>query len=103
MIMTNGKEEVEAMSEGSGSRLPLDGQSPRLKRPALQDKVDSIIEHWLTDMWLLITGEELGEIPLCALERDGHACAMVCGGQLRLLDSKLSVLKALGSVGIKMP
>ena len=102
MIRIGREEDMVALDAVVGNRLSLDDNSPQLESLRLRDKVDSIIEQWLVDLWLLLSGEELGSASPFVMERDGHALAMVCGDQLRLLGSKLSAFNAPRSVGIEM-
>ncbi|MBO0798624.1 MAG: hypothetical protein J2P31_07355, partial [Blastocatellia bacterium] len=81
--------------------LPMDDQTVPLN-PLLQQKVNSIIHEWLTDMWLLTTGEELEGNINGSTTHNGRPLAVVCDGQMKLMESKVTALDALRSVGIEM-
>ena len=67
----------------------------------LRAKVESVIQQGLSDMWLLIDGEDIIEDELADMNlRDGRAFAMVSANQVYLLGSKFSALTALRSVGL---
>jgi hypothetical protein len=66
----------------------------------LRGQVDAIIENWFIDMWLLVSDYDLGDSPLPVMDKDHRVLAMAYQGQLHLLESKVSTLSALRSVGI---
>jgi hypothetical protein len=86
----------------AGNGLPSGDESLPPERPQAPNQVDSIIQRWLVDLWLLSTGEEADTGSPFAREKDGEAFAMVCGGQLCLLKSKPSTVDALRWVGIEV-
>jgi hypothetical protein len=67
-----------------------------------QDRINNIIHEGLTDLWLLLTGEELTGETVSVLDLDGHPFAMICGGEVRLMGSRRTALKTLRSCGIEM-
>jgi hypothetical protein len=67
-----------------------------------QDRINNIIHEGLTDLWLLLTGEELTGETVSVLDLDGHPLAMICGGEVRLMGSRRTALKTLRSCGIEM-
>lgn len=101
MMRTGRKEEIMAKDEMLGSGLLAEDKAMPFEFPKLREKVDSIIDQWFTDMWLLLSGEELNASSL-ELPKDGHAFAMICGGQLHLLESRFSAMNRLRSVGLDM-
>lgn len=70
--------------------------------PRQQRKVNLIIHEWLTDMWLLTTGEETDFDHFFSSTHHGRPLAFVCDGQMRLLGSRSVTLDALREVGIEM-
>lgn len=68
----------------------------------LRAKVDELIDRGLSDMWLLLDGEEFERDLMSGRWRDGHAFAMVIGNQVCLLRPKFSAINALLSVGVTM-
>ncbi len=73
-----------------------------LARMHQQAKVNSVIHEWLTDMWLLTTGEELGENMMSHRKQSGRPLAIACDGQIRLTESRPFAIDALRAVGIEM-
>ena len=73
-----------------------------IERPALRDQVNSIIHDGLTDMWLLLTGEEIDVFDSDLAWRDGRPMAVCWSGQVEMLTSKLSALETLRVLGIEM-
>jgi hypothetical protein len=100
--VTTSGEEIVLTNQGVSTVLPQEEVVLVVEQPHLQEKVNHIIHEWLTDLWLLLTGEELDEGFTSGSERDGRAFAMVCNGELHLLGSRVSALNALRSVGIEM-
>ena len=101
MLITN-FEETLAVNNTIESNIRPDNPVLPLVQPQLQARVNSLIHEHLTDMWLLITGEEVKGDLLTAKRYDGKAFAMVCDGQMRLLESRPFALDALRAVGIEM-
>src|ERR1043165_2657954 len=101
-MLTTNFDEMLAVNNPIESNIPPDSPVLPLVQPQLQARVNSLIHEHLTDMWLLITGEELKEQVLAAKRYDGKPFAMVCDGQMRLLESRPFALDALRTVGIEM-
>jgi hypothetical protein len=100
MVRADNKEEARKKDKALSHHLSANDQTllPRLE---MKEKVDSLIEQGFTDLWLLITGEELdGNSP--RLKKSGSPLALVYGGQLRLLGSKVAALDTLRSVGVEL-
>jgi len=100
--LTTGAEEIIAVNNSVES-------SPQVESPGLpiaelqqQAKVNSIIHEWLTDMWLLTTGEEMDDEFLATNKHNGRPLAIFCGGQMRLMESRPLTIDALRAVGIEM-
>lgn len=94
-------QEMVAVNNSVEVNLPMDDQTVPLN-PLLQQKVNTIIHEWLTDMWLLTTGEELESNINGSTKHNGRPLAVVCDGQMKLMESKVTALDALRSVGIEM-
>lgn len=101
-MLTTNFDEVHAVNSAIEASLLPDSPVLPLLQPQLQARVNSLIHEHLTDMWLLITGEEVKENVLAAKRFDGKPFAMVCEGQMRLLESRPFALDALRAVGIEM-
>lgn len=101
MLTTNYEEMLAVQSPIESNILPDNPVLP-LVQPQLQAHVNSLIHEHLTDMWLLITGEEFKENVSAAKRYDGKPFAMLCDGQMRLLESRPFALDALRAVGIEM-
>lgn len=101
-MLTTNSDEMFAVNNTIESNLVPDTPVLPLVQPQLQARINSLIHENLTDMWLLITGEELKEDPLASRRFDGKPFAMVCDGQMRLLESRPFALDALRAVGIEM-
>jgi hypothetical protein len=85
------------------SNYETDGYERRIEPVVLRAQVESVIRQGLSDMWLLLDGEEIVEDGLADLNwRDGRAFAMVSDDQVCLLGSKVFALTALRSVGITL-
>jgi hypothetical protein len=94
--------ELVAVNQSVEADIQMDEETVSLNRPQLQQKVNTIIHEWLTDMWLLTTGEEI-EIDFTGSKKhNGRPLAIVCDGQMKLMESKITTLDALRSVGIEM-
>jgi hypothetical protein len=68
----------------------------------LRERVNLIIHEGFTDMWLLLTGEELDDLEGFNHTSEGRPMAMFWGGQMRILTSRFSALGALRDLGIDM-
>ena len=101
-MLTTNSDEMLAVNQAIEPNLLPDTPVLPLVQPQLQARVNSLIHENLTDMWLLITGEDVKEDPLASKHFDGKPFAMVCGGQMRLLESRPFALDALRAVGIEM-
>jgi hypothetical protein len=94
--------ELVAVNQSVEVDLQLENEAVPLDRPQMQQQVNTIIHEWLTDMWLLTTGEEI-EIDFTGSKKhNGRPLAIVCDGQMKLMESKITTLDALRSVGIEM-
>jgi len=100
--LTTGTEEMIAVNNTAGTSATVESPTVSLARVQQQAKVNSIIHEWLTDMWLLTTGEEFGEDFLTTKKPNGCPLAIVCDGQMRLMESRPFALDALRAVGIEM-
>src|SRR5262245_28691120 len=92
-----GTEDVVAVNSIE-TNVPVENRPVPAEHPQLQEKVNSIIHEWLTDMWLLTTGEELGMDLTHNKKHNGRALAIVCDGQMKLMESKPTALDALRAV-----
>jgi hypothetical protein len=101
-MLTSNFEEVIAVNNPVEHNLLSETHVMPLVQPQLQAQVNSMIHEHLTDMWLLVTGEEAKDQSLGKKRYDGKPFAMVCGGQMRLLESRPFTLDALRVVGIEM-
>lgn len=98
MIAVNNTIEPNSIVENS----VLENPPISLARVHQQAKVNSVIHEWLTDMWLLTTGEEFGEDLMSHKKQSGRPLAIVCDGQMRLTESQPFAIDALRAVGIEM-
>ena len=72
-------------------------------QPLSQREINLMIHGWLTDMWLLTTGEDLSEEMMKGKPAShGRPLALASDGQMRLLGSRSATLEALRDVGIEM-
>jgi hypothetical protein len=94
--------ELVAVNQSVEVNLQMENDSVPLNRPQLQQKVNTIIHEWLTDIWLLTTGEEMETDINGSTKHNGRPLAVVCDGQMKLMESKVTTLDALRSVGIEM-
>lgn len=102
--MAVGVEEMAAVKNTVETNPTIENEkcAVSLDRPRQQEKVNSIIHEWLTDMWLLTTGEEM-EVELSSRTKpNGRPLAIVCDGQMKLTESRPATLDALRAVGIEM-
>ncbi len=98
-----GSEEVIAVNNAIDSEASVDSRAvAAVEVPQQQEKVNMIIHQWLTDMWLLTTGEEMKMDGAGGRKHNGRPLAIVCDGQMKLMESKPSTLDALRVVGIEM-
>lgn len=93
LVAVNNVVEQEPIRENLGLAVEL---------PRPQRNVNLIIHEWLTDMWLLTTGEEVEADYFFSSTHHGRPLALVCDGQMRLLGSRSITLDALREVGIEM-
>lgn len=101
-MRSRSKEAAVATGSASGSSLLFGDRPPGLKCLQLRDQVNPTSRQWFMDLWLLLSGEDPSDASPFVRRRDGRAFAMICGGQLRLLEPKPFVFGALRSVGIEM-
>ena len=97
-----GAEEIIAVNNSIETAPQVENRSIPVERPELQEKVNLIIHEWLTDMWLLTTGEEMNLDALFSKKHNGRPLAIVCDGQMKLMESRPCTLDALRTVGIEM-
>ena len=102
VTLNTGTEEIVAMNNSIEANHAVDNRAVPVEPPQLQEKVNSIIHEWLTDMWLLTTGEEMIEDFTMGKKHNGRPLAIVCDGQMRLVESRPLALDALRAVGIEM-
>ncbi|MFN0086913.1 MAG: hypothetical protein ACKVX9_16095 [Blastocatellia bacterium] len=96
-----GNDEVIAVKNRIKSESVDETPVMAVEIPLQQEKVNLIIHEWLTDMWLLTTGEEM-KLDGGSKKHNGRPLAIVCDGQMKLMESKPSTLDALRIVGIEM-
>lgn len=101
-MLTTNHEEIASVTTTVEPNLPPAVPVLPLVQPQLQAKVNSLIHEHLTDMWLLVTGEETKDAKPGTKRYDGKPFAMICDGQMRLLESRPYTLDALRAVGIEM-
>ena len=97
-----GTEEVMAVPSAVENEPAIEKRAMSVEHPNIQEKVNLIIHEWLTDMWLLTTGEQLNPDLTLHKKHNGRPLAIVCDGQMKLTESKPSTLSALRAVGIEM-
>jgi hypothetical protein len=100
-MLTTRIEEQLGQNEGMATGM-LPTEVPVMEIPALRDQVNSIIHDGLTDMWLLLTGEELEALERRADRLDGRPMAMLFSGQVHMLTSRPFGLEMLRVLGIEM-
>jgi hypothetical protein len=101
-MLTTNVEELIAVNTTLEAALPVEMPMAKEPQPLQQEKVNSLIHEHLTDMWLLVTGEDVKANPLASKKYDGKPFAFVCDGQMRLLETRPYTLDALRAVGIEM-
>ena len=101
-VTSASNKEIVAVNQSVEVNLQMENDSVPLNRPQLQQKVNTIIHEWLTDIWLLTTGEEMETDFNGSTKHNGRPLAVVCDGQMKLMESKVTTLDALRSVGIEM-
>jgi hypothetical protein len=97
-----GAEEVIAVNNAKENELAVETRGMSVEHPNIQEKVNLVIHEWLTDMWLLTTGEQIDADSTPTKKHNGRPLAIVCDGQMKLTGSKPSTLDALRAVGIEM-
>ena len=100
--LTTGAEEMIAVNNTAETAPPTETPKVSIGHTRQQAKVNSVIHEWLTDMWLLTTGEDFGEDFRLTKKQSGCPLAIVCDGQMRLMESRPFALDALRTVGIEM-
>jgi hypothetical protein len=102
LALAAGTEEVIAVNNAKSDDLAIEDKAVSVEHPELQEKVNLVIHEWLTDMWLLTTGEHVISDSTPHKKHNGRPLAIVCDGQMKLTESKPSTLNALRAVGIEM-
>jgi hypothetical protein len=102
LALTAGTEEVIAVNNAKGNDLAIEEKAVSVEHPDLQEKVNLVIHEWLTDMWLLTTGEQIDADSTPHKKHNGRPLAIVCDGQMKLMESKPCTISALRAVGIEM-
>jgi hypothetical protein len=100
--LTMATDEIIPVNNSTDANPPIETPKVSIGHVQQQARVNSIIHEWLTDMWLLTTGEEFGEGPFSMKKQSGRPLAIVCDGQMRLTESRPFALDALRAVGIEM-
>jgi hypothetical protein len=100
--LTMGADEIIAVNNSTDANPPIETPTVSIGRVQQQARVNSIIHEWLTDMWLLTTGEEFSGELFSTKKQSGRPLAIVCDGQMRLTESRPFALDALRAVGIEM-
>ena len=99
-------EKIMAVSSVVEPETPREGREDLIRsvgQPLSQREVNLMIHGWLTDMWLLTTGEEMAEENSKGKHTShGRPLALASDGQMRLLGSRMTTLDALRDVGIEM-
>ena len=102
-MLTTGIEEMVAMNNTAvETKPPIERTILPLRQPQLHAKVNSMIHEHLTDMWLLVTGEEMKTDTSAGKRLEGRPFAFICDGQMRLLESRPFTLDVLRNLGIEM-
>ena len=91
------KNEIREVEEGGGKMISTTGN-----KTVVAEKVNSLIHDNLTDMWLLLSGEQLEARSIAYSTRTGHPLAMNFGGQVHILEGRLEALEKLRVLGIEM-
>ncbi|HMV50811.1 MAG TPA: hypothetical protein PLD20_04700 [Blastocatellia bacterium] len=100
--LTTSADEIIPVNNSTETNPPVEAPTVSIGHVQQQARVNSIIHEWLTDMWLLTTGEELGNDPFSTKKQNGRPLAIVCDGQMKLTESRPFALDALRAVGIEM-
>ena len=96
-------EKLMAVGSVADPEMPREGAIRPVGQPLSQREVNLMIHGWLTDMWLLTTGEEMAEENSKGKHTShGRPLALASDGQMRLLGSRMTTLDALRDVGIEM-
>ncbi len=102
LSLATGTEEVMAVNNGVETGPAIENQGVSVEHPNLQEKVNLVIHEWLTDMWLLTTGEQMDADSVINKKHNGRPLAIICDGQMKLMESKPSTVDALRAVGIEL-
>ena len=102
LALAAGTEEVIAVNNAKENEQTVETRGVSVEHLNLQEKVNLVIHEWLTDMWLLTTGEQIDADSITNKKHNGRPLAIVCDGQMKLTESKPSTLDALRAVGIEM-
>jgi len=102
LALASGTEEVIAVNNAKENEQAVETRGVSVEHLNLQEKVNLVIHEWLTDMWLLTTGEQIDADSTPNKKHNGRPLAIVCDGQMKLTESKPSTIDALRAVGIEM-
>lgn len=95
-VMVSVGDVAELEERGEMVALPSD-------RGIASKNVNLLIHGWLTDVWLLTTGEDISdEFAGKKGFSHGRPVALASDGQIRLLGSRSMTLDAMRDVGIEM-
>lgn len=97
-------ENIAAIGGIAEQEVLREGSIHSVERSGAKKDINLMIHGWLTDMWLLTTGEE-SEIELSATVQvgtHGRPLAFMSDGQMRLLGTRSSTLGSLRDLGIEM-
>jgi hypothetical protein len=100
--VTSSTKELVTLNQPAEADVLIDDGPVPLSRPQVQQRVNTIIHEWLTDIWLLTTGEEMELEFTEGKKHNGRPLAVFCDGQIKLMESKMTTLDALRAVGIEM-
>src|SRR5262245_27094674 len=101
-VTSTSNKEIVTVNQSVEVNLQMDNDSVPLNSPQLQQKVNTIIHEWLTDIWLLTTGEEMEADFNGSTKHNGRPLAVVCDGQMKLMESKVTTIVALREVEIEL-
>jgi hypothetical protein len=104
-MLSTGMDDLIAVNNANNAvetSMPVETSVMLVPQPRLHEKVNTMIHERLTDMWLLTTGEDVKNDPLHSKKFDGKPFAIVCDGQMRLMESRPTTLDVLRTVGIEM-
>jgi hypothetical protein len=102
IALAAGTEEVIAVNNAKSNDLTIEDKAMSVERPNMQEKVNSVIHEWLTDIWLLTTGEQINADSTPNKKHNGRPLAIICDGQMKLTESKPRTVNALRAIGIEL-